>query len=411
MAEGQEGKSRRPGTVEVEDLWERFRIYHTKPRGIKERLFRLERARYEEFWALKGVSFQIAAGESFAVLGRNGSGKSTLLKCITGILPPDKGRIASVGRTASLLELGAGFHGDLTGRENVYLNGSILGMRRREVDEAFDEIVRFAGVEEFIDTPVRTYSSGMYVRLGFAIATHVDPDILLIDEILAVGDAEFQLKCFDRMNDFRRRGKTIVLVTHDLDAAARMCSRAILLEAGEVLADGPTLDVAEAYRQTIAEDMRVDESRRERMKDRYGTGEAEIVEVSLIDEFGKEIEEVMPGDKCSLRMVVRFINDVDNPAFGYNIRSNDGFELYNTNTLWRGMETGSYREGQLVEVLFHQRMNLIPGRYVFTVAIAHRDASDVYDLWDGTLAIEVMGPYGRERGYADLDGEIEIRQS
>lgn len=396
-----------PGRVRARGLSTRFRLYHSRPRGIKERLFRFERAVYEEFFALKDVSFEVAPGESFAVIGANGSGKSTLLKCLTGILPPDNGEIGVGGKSASLLELGAGFHGDLSGRENVYLNGSILGMRRRDLDEVFDDIVRFAGVEEFIDTPVRNYSSGMYVRLGFSIAVNADPDVLLIDEILAVGDAAFQTKCFEKMHDFKRRGKTIVLVTHDLDAAARLCDKGILLDRGVVVAEGTARSVVDTYRQRILASQTGEPEAHMEPKKRWGTGEAEIVEIALIDDKGQTVESVTPGDFCSFRLAVRFKQDLEEPIFGYIVRADDGMELFNTNTMWRGIPTGSYKAGEIVEVAFRQRMNLLPGRYVFTTAVAHRDATQWYDWWEDCLFFHVVGT-SINHGYVNLEADVEF---
>jgi ABC-2 type transport system ATP-binding protein len=205
------------------------------------------RAEYEEFWALRDVSFEIPVGSTFGLIGENGSGKSTLLKTIARILVPDKGSVRTQGTLAALLELGSGFHPELSGRENVYLNGSILGMSKAEVQRKFDDIVDFAGVGEFIDQPVKNYSSGMYVRLGFSVAINVDPDILLVDEVLAVGDAAFQEKCFATFEGFRETGKTVVFVSHDLDAVRQYCGRAMLLELGSLAAIGPVDEVIDRY--------------------------------------------------------------------------------------------------------------------------------------------------------------------
>ncbi len=236
--------------IRVAGVSKRFRLYHERVRSIKENVigrFRAGRT-WEEFWALRDVSFDIHAGEMFALIGENGSGKSTMLKILARILLPDEGSMAIQGSVSALIELGAGFHPDFTGRENVFLNASILGFRRREIEERFDEIVRFAELERFIDTPVKSYSSGMYMRLGFSIAIHVDPDVLLIDEILSVGDEHFQRKCLDRIQEFRRKGKTIVFVTHALGTVESMCERAALLSAGRLVTIGPARTVVARYR-------------------------------------------------------------------------------------------------------------------------------------------------------------------
>ncbi len=238
--------------IRVTDLHEIFRIYDEAPPGIKERLTSFKRTHYREFHALDGVSLDIMPGERVGLIGHNGSGKSTLLKCMAKILPADRGSVEINGRIATLLELGAGFSPELTGRENMYLNGSILGLSRAEVTASFDRIVDFAGVRDFIDHPVKNYSSGMYVRLGFAIAVHVDPDILLVDEVLAVGDQTFQERSLARMQAFADAGKTVVLVSHDLGSISRLCDRVVLLEAGHIVFDGPSDQALEEYQRRLA---------------------------------------------------------------------------------------------------------------------------------------------------------------
>lgn len=237
--------------VRTEDVWKRFRIYHDRTLSLKERLIFWNRQEHASVWALKGVSLEVPRGSTLALIGRNGSGKSTLLKVISRILYPTQGSIRVTGRLSTLLELGAGFHPDFSGRENIYLNGSILGLTRRQVKERFEGIVSFSELGRFIDSPVRTYSSGMYMRLGFSIAIHVDPDILLVDEVLAVGDLPFQQKCRARIQDLQRMGKTIILVTHDLRVVRELCSTAAWLDAGTVRMLGPSTEVADAYERAV----------------------------------------------------------------------------------------------------------------------------------------------------------------
>jgi ABC-2 type transport system ATP-binding protein len=249
---GSEVDPTRPAVV-VEGVTQTYRLHHERPTGIKDRLYRMRRASFTELHALDDVTLTIEHGESVGVIGRNGSGKSTLLKLLARILPPDVGRVRTNGRVASLLELGAGFHGDLTGRENIHLNGAILGLSRGEIAERFDAIVEFAGVEHLLDTAVRTYSSGLHVRLGFAVAVAVEPDILLVDEVLAVGDAEFQARSLERMREFRRSGRTFLLVSHDLAAVEDMCDRVVVLERGHVAFDGGVADGIAAYQRLLDE--------------------------------------------------------------------------------------------------------------------------------------------------------------
>jgi ABC-type polysaccharide/polyol phosphate transport system ATPase subunit len=270
--------------IQVSDLHEVFRLYTDRPPGIKERLYRFRRSRFEEFHALKGVSFNVRHGESVALIGHNGSGKSTLLKCLAKILPADQGSVAVNGRVATLLELGAGFHPDLSGRENIYLNGAILGLPRKEIDAAFERITEFAGVTEFIDQPVRNYSSGMYVRLGFAIAVHVQPDILLVDEVLSVGDAYFQERSLERMRQFNQRGNTVVLVSHDLNAVQALCERTLVLHHGHLVFDGPTEDAIETYEELVHGDTDPRESpepEEPEEEGRTGDGKVRVVDVRM----------------------------------------------------------------------------------------------------------------------------------
>jgi ABC-2 type transport system ATP-binding protein len=236
--------------VSVEHLSLKYRLYAERNNSLKTALLRGRKAVYEDFWALRDVSFEVPAGTTFGLVGRNGSGKSTLLKCLSRILYPDKGGFRAVGRMAALLELGSGFHPELSGRENVFLNGSILGMSRKEITRKFDEIVEFSGIEKFIDQPVKNYSSGMYVRLGFAVAINVDPDILVVDEVLAVGDAEFRAKCAQKFADLKVQGRTVILVTHSMNNLKEMCDTAAWLDKGHLRLVGDADAVIEAYERS-----------------------------------------------------------------------------------------------------------------------------------------------------------------
>lgn len=237
--------------VVVDDVSKKFRLYKEKNDSLKTALMRGRRSVHEDFWALNDVSFEVPEGSTFGLVGRNGSGKSTLLKCLAKILYPNSGSITSRGKVASLLEVGSGFHPELSGRENVYLNGSILGMSRKDVAKKFDEIVDFSGVRKFIDQPVKNYSSGMYVRLGFSVAINVDPDVLVVDEILAVGDAAFQAKCKEKFAEFRKAGKTVILVTHSMGNIRDMCDHAAWLDNGSLVQVGDAQSVIKAYTADI----------------------------------------------------------------------------------------------------------------------------------------------------------------
>jgi ABC-2 type transport system ATP-binding protein len=241
-------------SVDVRGVSKRFRLAHGKPNSLKERVIHRARVQYEDFWALKEVSFEVKEGESVGILGRNGSGKSTLLKCICGVLQPTSGEVAVRGKLAGMLELGAGFQPDLSGRENIYLNGSLLGMTKREIDKVFDAIVDFSELEEFIDNAVKFYSSGMYVRLGFAVAINVDPDVLVVDEVLAVGDERFQRKCVDRIKQLQVEGRTIILVTHSPDQVRSICDRAVVLSHGALVGEGAPGEVVRIFREGLMEE-------------------------------------------------------------------------------------------------------------------------------------------------------------
>ena len=237
--------------VSVEHLDKKFRMYHERNQTIKSAIMRGRTSVHEDFWALRDVSFEVPVGSTFGLIGSNGSGKSTLLKCLAKIYYPTSGSITAHGKLAALLEVGSGFHHELSGRENIYLNGSILGMSKKQIDSKFDEIVDFSGVEQFIDQPVKNYSSGMYVRLGFSVAINVDPDVLVVDEVLAVGDAEFQEKCQRKFVDFRDAGKTVILVSHDMSAVTAMCDRVAWLRHGELVTTGEAAPTIEAYYKSL----------------------------------------------------------------------------------------------------------------------------------------------------------------
>ena len=394
-----------PGHVVIDDVWESFKIYTERATGIRDRLFARRKNVSEEFWALKGVSLEITPGETVGLIGENGSGKSTLLKCVAGIYQPTQGSISVHGRTASMLELGAGFHGDLTGRENAYLNGSILGFSKTYVDSVFDEIVEFAGrqVAEAIDRPVRTYSSGMYLRLGFAVSVHLQPDVLIIDEVLAVGDARFVKKCYDRIHELKRRGVTIVLVSHDLETVASLCDRAVYLERGTVVQDGPAVEVVDHYRADVTADMPGVVGKWEGGAV-YGTGAVKLTDLAL--DSPPEVP-VATGDVLRVRCTAEVHEAVTDPVFGIIVRSNDGTYLYDTNTLWRRQGTGDLHLGDRLAVEIPLRLHLLPGRYVITLAVSRSDGKQIYDWHTDALAFDVVGEFVAN-GIVDLDGTIDV---
>jgi len=314
-----------PGQIVVDRVSQRFRVSPHAQRTLKDLVISRGRARATEIWALNDVSLRAEPGEAIGLVGRNGSGKTTLLRLVSGLFRPTSGHIGVGGRIGSLLELGAGFHPDFTGRENVYLNGSIHGLSRARVRELMDEIVAFAELERAIDLPVRTYSSGMYMRLGFSVAAHIQSDVLLLDEVFAVGDEDFQRKCFGKIAEFKRRGGTIVFVSHDAHAVERLCDRAVLLRQGEVAFDGPTREAIAHYRQLLSDDRSPDELSAGLTE--WGGGEAKIVAARLLDRDGDERKQYAAGEPFILELVVAAEANVPAPRVSVELRDSDGVTL------------------------------------------------------------------------------------
>lgn len=307
--------------LEVDHVTKTFRVHHERPTSLKERVTKRGRARFDDFTALRDVSFDVREGEVFGVIGQNGSGKSTLLKCMAGILQPNSGSVRVHRRMSALLELGAGFHPELTGRDNVYLNAAILGMTRRDISARFDDIVDFAGLGSFIDSPVKTYSSGMYVRLAFAVAINVDPHLLIIDEILAVGDVSFQQRCLEKFVQFRNEGRTIVLVTHAMNTVKEMCDRAVWLTHGEVTGEGNPGDLVDAYTESMLGDGTASSDG----STRRGSGELRVERVELLAVDGPTARTVVrTGDTMRVRLHLRSEEPVHRPVIGISIESTGG---------------------------------------------------------------------------------------
>jgi len=355
----------------------------------------------ETFTALDGVSFEVPRGTTFGVIGENGSGKSTLLKLLAGITKPTRGALRVAGRISALIELGAGFHPEISGRENVAINGIMLGLTRREVDERFDEIVDFAELREFIDAPVKTYSSGMYMRLGFSVAIHVDPDVLLIDEVLAVGDEAFTRKCLDKIGEFHRRGKTIVLVTHSLGLVEKMCDDALWLRHGRKAGVGDPKRVVDAYLTYVAGGeealMARDqapapapeaETKPEGYREgRWGSREVEITRVRLVDDRGQERHVFASGEGVTLRLDVEARAEVEDFVFGVGIFTADGVSVYGTNThIEDYVPRRAAGRGEVSLELSDLR--LVEGTYLLDVAVHRRDGTP-YDYHRGLHSFRV----------------------
>lgn len=365
--------------IVVDQVWKKFRLYHEKNQYLKAALTQGRRAKYEDFWALQNVSFEIPYGEAFGIIGSNGSGKSTLLKCLAGILTPDQGTLTSHGRVAALLELGAGFHPDLSGRENISLNGAILGMTRREIDNKFDDIVGFAGLEQFIDTPVKNYSSGMVVRLGFAIAINVEPEILIIDEVLAVGDEEFQQRCFQKIEQFRREGRTIIFVSHGLSQVSQFCHRALWLEKGKVQTIGPAYEVVSEYTGVAHHVEHIETSDiSDDPLDRWGTGEVRITRVVMSSADGRDTSTFESGQPFRVRVEYEINSPVTELVVGLRITHLHGFNVFGSNTKRRGLALPTLSQKGVVNFVV-DALPILEGTFDLTVDVSDNAEVNPYD--------------------------------
>ena len=410
------------GGIRLRNVSRRFRIMHDRSATLKETLIRRKRTSYTELWALRDVNLDIHPGEAVALVGRNGSGKSTLLKMLAGILPPQTGTIQSSGSVASMLELGAGFHPDFTGRENVFMNGAIHGLSERTVRERLPEIIEFSELAEFIDMPVRTYSSGMQMRLAFAVASHVDPDILLLDEVLAVGDEAFQQKCLARINDFLESDGTLVFVSHDAGAVEQLCTRAILIENGHVTADGRPVDVLERYHQVLAEDHSSIGADMETVGTRvvdeedepdppsalggWGTGEVAIVSCTLVGPDGPTTH-FMSEDPLTIELEVDAAHAVSTPVVGMGIHAPDGTVCFGTNTHLSGFAIQELQAGRSRVRFVVPQLNLREGDFRVSVSVHSADERTMYHRLDSAGHFEVT-PLQMGLGTTALQGTWDV---
>jgi ABC-2 type transport system ATP-binding protein len=386
------------GDVVVDGLWKTFRIYHQRSSTLKQAILRRGADVYDEFWALRDVSFEVPAGSTFGLIGANGAGKSTMLKVLSRILVPDKGAVRAEGRVSALLELGSGFHPELSGRENIFLNGTILGMTHTELNRRFDSIVEFSGLEHAIDNAVKTYSSGMQARLGFAVAVAIEPDILIVDEVLAVGDEQFQRRCLERMNELRSGGRTAIFVSHSLGQVQQICDRAVWLDKGVVAADGDTEVVISSYLRSVMGDTRVDSRGRERT----GTGEVALDVDLLVD--GEATTAMTSGDGLTVRLSWSCDQAMNDLQFVFRIHSADGLvvagdRLHDDRVAKLGPGQGyfDYSISKLV---------LVPGAYHLSASIEDRHTGHVYDGGRrlGVLDVAPRGSQLDALGYFGLEG-------
>jgi ABC-type polysaccharide/polyol phosphate transport system ATPase subunit len=392
-----------PGAITVDRVSRRFRVYPQPVRTLKEMLVVRGRLKGRDVEALTDVSFRVDPGEAVGLIGRNGSGKTTLLKIVAGIIKPSDGRVAVGGRIGSLLELGAGFHPEFTGRENVYLNGSILGLKREEIRSHMAEIETFSELERFMELPVRTYSSGMVMRLGFAVAAHLEVDVLLLDEVFAVGDEEFQRKCFGKIHEFKQRGGTIVFVSHDAAAVERLCTRAVLLRHGRLEFDGPVRDAITRYHAMLADER--DPEERGAGLSEYGSGELRIAEARLLGPEGEERNQFSPGETVTVALRIVASRSVPPPRLSYELHDAAGLQL--GGGVQDTAELGWSERGEHDLRLQIDSLPLADGRFRFRFELSDATGGHLYH-WLDDAARFVVYPGDGETGLVHLDARWSI---
>lgn len=381
--------------LSVKDVHKEFKLPHERKNSIKEWVLHFRKPTYERFHALRDISFEVKRGEFFGIVGRNGSGKSTLLKMIGSIYQPTHGKIKVNGTLTPFIELGIGFNPELTGRENVFLNGAILGLTHKEITKKYQEIVDFAELEQFMDQKLKNYSSGMQVRLAFSIAIQAHNDILLIDEVLAVGDASFQRKCAEVFKDIKHSDKTVIFVSHDMNAVREYCDRAILVESGHIVSEGDPDKVANDYIQLFNQ-ASVKSSGAEQ---RWGDFEATI----------SDIEVKVSRESLWISYSVKAKSDVKDPIFGIIIKDPDNHHIFDSNTKWKRVRTGTLNAGQEVKVVWEVPNILKSGRYYMTVAAAHADGLGFYD-WQEKAHVFDISRFEETAGLVVLDDKISLQR-
>ncbi|MCW5981906.1 MAG: ABC transporter ATP-binding protein [Bryobacteraceae bacterium] len=394
----------------LQNVSKSYRLYRRPSDQIREMLPLRRRSYHRDFWALRGVNLRVERGETLGVIGPNGSGKSTLLQVVSGIVPPTAGRVVADGRVAALLELGAGFNPEFSGRENVYLSGEIMGLIRAQIDRLYPSIAGFAELGDFIDRPVKEYSSGMYVRLAFATAIHVDPEILIVDEALAVGDAIFSNRCIQKFDELKARGVTILFVSHDLGLVKQLADRAVFLLNGRIEAEGVPSDVVNRYVGMVLERKRLDEARvtpaapRMPSSFRHGDGASRITKVALLNASGAESEAFHSGERATARIHAQFHSHVDDPVVGVLIRNRLGIDVFGTNSRIEQKKLGTFGPGDQLEIDFSFDCQLTGQDYTLTVATQNWDGTS-QDWLDDVLMFRVIDTRTRA-GVASLKTEI-----
>lgn len=423
--------------IRVQDVTKLYKLYDKPSDRFKESLGLSKKIKYREHYALHNLNFDVQKGECVGIIGTNGAGKSTILKIITGVLNPTSGNVEINGRISALLELGAGFNMEYTGLENIYLNGTMIGFSRSEIDQKLDDILSFADIGDFIHQPVKTYSSGMFVRLAFAVAINIDPEILIVDEALSVGDVFFQAKCYKKFEDFKQQGKTILFVSHDLGSISKYCDRVVLLNKGQKLAEGKPKEMVDMYKKVLVGQLDLDhvEEEQENMAKspnieqilnkksedgtwkrqltnnqnaiEYGDKKAEIVDYAILDDQGNITNSVEKGKDFYIRMKVQMNEPIQLPIFAYSIKDSKGTEITGTNTMY---EKTNFEVGKIMDVTFRQKMSLQGGEYLLSLGCTSFEADDfvVYHRLYDVCNIAVVSDKNTV-GYYDMDSKITVQ--
>jgi len=418
--------------IKVQDLTKIYHLYDKPQDRLKEALNPFKKSYHHDFYAMDGVNLEIKKGETVGIIGKNGAGKSTLLKMITGVLTPTAGSIETVGKISSLLELGAGFNPDMTGIENIYLNGTLMGFTREEMEPKIPAILEFADIGEFIYQPVKMYSSGMFARLAFSVSINVEPDILIVDEALSVGDMAFQMKCFKKFQDFQEEGRTILFVTHALDTIIRYCSRGIVIDDGRKVFDGSSKGSVDAFKKVLSGDFYEKAVEKEEASavvkqetcllkesfdqhvelDTYGNGKATIIDYGILDMKQKPSSILDYNSEFIIVMKVEFYDMISDPIFAFTLKDAKGLEITGTNSMMKHIESGTYTKGQTATVTFSQKANLQLGKYALSLGCValNENGIEVYNRIYDAILFEVIGST-QMVGFFDLKSEISVEKS
>ena len=403
--------------IEVKDVVKIYKLYN-KPRDrVKEAFGFGKKQQTKLHYALNGVSLKIAKGETVGIIGTNGSGKSTILKIITGVLNPTSGEVHVDGRISALLELGAGFNMEYNGIENVYLNGTMMGFSEKEIEEKLPSILEFADIGDYVYQPVKTYSSGMFVRLAFAVAINIEPEILIVDEALSVGDVFFQAKCYRKFEEFKEQGKTIVFVSHDLSSISKYCDRVFLLNQGNLLGEGKPREMIDAYKRVLVgqyEDAGEEKAEAEAENPsalEYGNGQAQILEYYMTDDRGVRTCAIIKGSELTIHMKVKFTEKVPAPIFAFSIKNVLGVEITGTNTMIEKAFLEGVEPGQVKEITFTQKMSLQGGEYLLSLGVTgyRGETFEVYHRLYDILNISVVSDKNTV-GYYDMDSKVTVSE-